>query len=93
MQGQDRRWSFFCYTDAGKILPNLDPVPSDMLALAYPLIYMAVYDTKVLLKRSGWVFVRNILLDLMIVGILILLAFLVPLPVENWFRWILGLFH
>ena len=64
-----------------------------LIAMVYQLIYMAVYDTKVLLKRSGWVFVRNILLDLMIVGILILLAFLVPLPVESWFRWILGLFH
>ncbi len=64
-----------------------------LIAMAYQLIYMAVYDTRILLKRSGWIFVRNILLDLIIVGIMILLAFLFPLPVENWFRWLLALFH
>lgn len=64
-----------------------------LIAMVYQLIYMAVYDTKVLLKRSGWVFFRNILLDIMTVGILILLAYLFPLPAESWFRWILALFH
>ena len=62
-----------------------------LVAMVYQLIYMAVYDTKILLKRSIWIFVRNILLDIMIVGTLVLLAYLFPLPVESWFRWILAL--
>lgn len=64
-----------------------------LVAMVYQLIYMAVYDTKVLLKRSVWVFIRNVLLDILIIGALILLANLFPLPVESWFRWLLDLLH
>lgn len=64
-----------------------------LLAMAYQLVYMAVYDTKVLLKRPFRVLIRQILIDLALIGVIVLAGDLVREPGEAFFRWIMGLFH
>lgn len=63
-----------------------------LTAMLYQLIYMAIYDSKVLLKRTLWVFVRQIMIDMVILSGLILLVNFVPFRFEEFFKWLLGLF-
>ena len=64
-----------------------------LAAMLYQLIYMAIYDSRVLLNRSMRVFVKQILIDAFILGGLILLFALIPFQFEEIFRWVLGLFR
>lgn len=62
-----------------------------LVAMAYQAVYMALYDTKVLLKRPYKVLLKNVVLDLMLIGVFVMIANTVHLPMEEIFRWILGL--
>lgn len=62
-----------------------------LVAMIYQLVYMAWYDTKVLLKRPIQVFLQNLLLDGTIIATLILLAQWIRLPAAEGFRWIFSL--
>ena len=60
-----------------------------LIAMVYQLIYMSVYITRVLLKRSGMIVLRNLLMDVVVVGALILLLQWIRLPYADLFRIIL----
>ena len=62
-----------------------------LAAMAYQAVYMALYDTRVLLKRPVKVLLQNAVLDLVLIGLFVLIAQTVRLPAEEIFRWILGL--
>ena len=62
-----------------------------LVAMAYQAVYMALYDTRVLLKRPYKVLLVNVALDLVLIGLFVVIANTVHLPVEEIFRWILGL--
>ena len=62
-----------------------------LAAMAYQAVYMALYDTRVLLKRPYKVLLQNVALDLVLIGLFVVIANTVHLPVEEIFRWILGL--
>ena len=62
-----------------------------LIAMIYQLIYMAAYDTKVILKQSGKVFLRRIVEDIGIIAILIIAHCVIQLPLEDWFRQILSI--
>ena len=62
-----------------------------LAAMGYQMIYMSLYDTRNILKRSHWVLVRNFLRDaVMVLGIL-LAARMVQLPAAEIIRQVLGL--
>ena len=63
-----------------------------LIAMAYQMLYMVWYDTKVLLKRSGWIFVRLVLADGAVVAAMVFLFKLINPPVLDWFRWFFDLF-
>lgn len=62
-----------------------------LVAMAYQAVYMSLYDTRVLLKRPYKVLLQNVVLDLVLIGLFVVIANTVHLPVEEIFRWILGL--
>ena len=62
-----------------------------LVAMAYQAVYMALYDTRVLLKRPYKVLLQNVALDLVLIGLFVVIANTVHLPIEEIFRWILGL--
>ena len=62
-----------------------------LVAMVYQLIYMAIYDSRVLLNRTIWVFIKQILVDVVILGGLIFLVMFIPFQFEEFFRWVLGL--
>ncbi|QTE67032.1 polysaccharide biosynthesis C-terminal domain-containing protein [Clostridiales bacterium] len=62
-----------------------------LAAMAYQAVYMAMYDTRVLLKRPDKVLLQNVALDLVLIGLFVLISQTVHLPVEEFFRRILGL--
>ena len=62
-----------------------------LVAMAYQAVYMALYDTRVLLKRPYKVLLVNVALDLVLIGLFVVIANTIHLPVEEIFRWILGL--
>ena len=62
-----------------------------LAAMAYQAVYMALYDTRVLLKRPYKVLLQNVVLDLALVGLFVVITNTISLPVEGLFRWILGL--
>ncbi len=62
-----------------------------LAAMAYQAVYMALYDTRVLLKRPYKALLSNVALDLVLIGLFVVIANTVHLPIEEIFRWILGL--
>ena len=62
-----------------------------LIAMAYQAVYMALYDTRILLKRPVKVLLQNVVLDLVLIGLFVLISQTVRLPAEEIFRWILGL--
>ena len=62
-----------------------------LVAMAYQAVYMAIYDTKVLLKRPWKVLLKTLAIDFVLVGFVVLIANTVHIPIEELFRWILGL--
>jgi O-antigen/teichoic acid export membrane protein len=62
-----------------------------LVAMAYQAVYMALYDTRVLLKRPYKVLLQNVALDLVLIGLFVVIANTVHLPVKEIFRWILDL--
>ncbi len=62
-----------------------------LAAMAYQAVYMALYDTRVLLQRPVKVLLQNVVLDLVLIGLFVLISQTVRLPAEEIFRWILGL--
>lgn len=62
-----------------------------LAAMAYQAVYMALYDTRVLLKRPYKVLLVNVALDLVLIGVFVVIANTVHLPMEEIFRWILRL--
>ena len=62
-----------------------------LVAMAYQAVYMALYDTRVLLKRPYQVLLQNVALDLVLIGLFVVIANTVHLPIEEIFRWILKL--
>ena len=62
-----------------------------LAAMAYQAVYMALYDTRVLLKRPYKVLLVNVALDLVLIGLFVVIANTVHLPIEEIFRWILRL--
>lgn len=77
----------------GVFLWGLEGVAAGTLAaMLYQLIYMAIYDSRILLRRPIWMFLKQILIDAVILGGVILLFNLIPFRSENLFSWILRLF-
>ena len=62
-----------------------------LVAMAYQAVYMALYDTRILLQRPVKVLLQNVVLDLALIGLFVLISQTVRLPAEEIFRWILGL--
>lgn len=62
-----------------------------LVAMAYQAVYMALYDTRVLLKRPYKVLLQNAVLDLALIGLFMLISQIIHLPVEEIFRWVLGM--
>lgn len=63
-----------------------------LIAMAYQMLYMVWYDTKVLLKRSGWIFLRLVVTDAVLVAAMVLLFKLISPPVLDWFQWFFKMF-
>lgn len=62
-----------------------------LVAMAYQAIYMALYSTRVLLKRPYKMLLKTIIIDLILIGIVVLFSQTVHLPIKEIFQWILGL--
>lgn len=62
-----------------------------LAAMVYQMIYMSVYDAKVLLKRPGIVTIKRFCVDGLLAGSFVLAALLIKIPFVGMFRTILGL--
>ena len=62
-----------------------------LVAMAYQAVYMALYDPRILLKRPYKVLLVNVALDLVLIGLFVVIANTIHLPMEEIFRWALGL--
>ena len=61
-----------------------------MAAMLYQMIYMMCYDSKVLLKRSLLVIIKNLLIDALILALIILISRLINFNAEDLFEPVLN---
>ena len=57
-----------------------------MAAMLYQMIYMMVYDSKVLLKRSMWIIVKRLVIDALILILIIFVSRLLFFRAEELFK-------
>ena len=63
-----------------------------MAAMFYQMIYMMQYDSKVLLKRSSWIIVKRLVIDIAILALIILVFQVTNIRVEELFKAVLNVF-
>ena len=63
-----------------------------MAAMLYQMIYMMIYDSKVLLKRSILEIIKILLIDAVILALVILVSKLINVRAEGMFRLVLNVF-
>ena len=61
-----------------------------MAAMLYQMIYMMCYDSKVLLKRSLLIIIKNLLIDVLILTLIILISRLINFNAEDLFEPVLN---
>ncbi len=60
-----------------------------LVSMVYQLVFMALYNSRVLLRRSLSFFVRQLLADAALAAAIVLLAGQIRLPVSGYLSWIL----
>ena len=79
---------------AGVMLWGLEGVVTGTLAaMVYQLIYMAVYDSRLLSDRLFSNFVKLLLMDAVLTGVILLITSYIHFPTMEVFKIILSIFH